>query len=186
MSPHNDHKYIIAFREGNYRLLDELYKRHVPQVKSWVVNNNGTVEDAKDIFQETIISIIKKAHDPDFYLTYPIGGLIFQIAKNKWIDELRRKNSTKKVRMTYGNRLNKREEGISALLEKMEAEEKIQKKLDISFEALSDHCKQLLKLVAEGSTSKEIVDALKMNNVNTVYRRKNACLQRWKELFNSK
>lgn len=185
MNSHIDHKYIEAFRDGNFRLLDELYEKHTPQVKRWILNNSGSVEDAKDIFQETIISIIKKAYDPDFNLTYPIGGLIFQISKNKWTDELRKKKTVRRVRNTIGERLNNIEDDFTLFIEKLEQEENLQKKLDVSFEKLSDHCKQLLKLVSEGAKSMDIVNALKMNNVNTVYRRKNACLQRWRELFNS-
>lgn len=186
MSHHIDQKYIEAFREGNFRLLDELYKKYAPQVKRWILNNSGTVEDAKDIFQETIISLIKKAYDPDFCLTYPIGGLIFQISKNKWTDELRKKNTFRKVRNVIDERLNKQEEEFTLAIEKFEQEELIQKKLDVSFEQLSERCKQLLKLFSEGAKPNDIVNSLKMNNVNTVYRRKNACIQRWKELFNSK
>jgi len=185
MNPHIDHKYIEAFREGNFKLLNELYKKNAPQVKRWILNNSGSVEDAKDIFQETIISIIKKAHDPDFNLTYPIGGLIFQIAKNKWTDELRKKKTVQKVRNTISKRLNKQEEDFTLYIEKFEQEDRIQKKLDVSFEKLSDRCKQLLKLFSDGANAKDIVISLNMPNVNTVYRRKNACLQRWKELFNS-
>lgn len=186
MNPHSDHKYIEAFRKGNFRLLDELYKINAPQVKRWILQNSGSAEDAKDVFQETIISIIKKAYDPDFCLTYPIGGLIFQIAKNKWKDELRKKKTVKKVRNAISERLNKQEEDFTLFIEKFEEEELIQKKLDASFEQLSDHCKQLLKLILKGANSNDIVKSLKMNNVNTVYRRKNACIQRWKELFNKK
>jgi len=185
MNPHIDHKYIEAFREGNFRLLDELYSKNAPQVKRWILNNSGTVEDAKDIFQETIISIIKKAYDPDFRLTYPIGGLIFQISKNKWTDELRKKKTVRKVRNAMNQRLEDREEAFTLYIEKFEQEEQLQKKLDVSFEKLSDHCKRLLKLISEGAKAIDIVDTLKMNNVNTVYRRKNACIQRWKELFNA-
>jgi len=185
MNPHIDHKYIEAFREGNFRLLDELYSKNAPQVKKWILNNSGTIEDAKDIFQETIISIIKKAYDPDYCLTYPIGGLIFQISKNKWTDELRKKKTTRKVRNDLNQRLNDKEEDFTLYIDKFEQEEQLQKKLDISFEKLSDHCKQLLKLFIDGAKTIDIVNSLKMNNVNTVYRRKNACIQRWKELYKS-
>ncbi len=186
MSLHSDHNYFEALRKGDYRLLDELYEKNSPQVKRWILNNSGTIEDAKDIFQETIISIIKKAYDPDFQLTYPIGGLIFQISKNKWTDELRKKKTRQKVRKALTQRLDDREEEFTLYLERIEQNELNQRKLDVSFEMLSDHCQRLLKLFAEGAKPKEIVDLLKMNNVNTVYRRKNACLQRWKELYNAK
>ncbi len=185
MTPHIDHKYIEAFRKGNFRLLDELYSKNAPQVKRWILNNSGNIEDAKDIFQETIISLIKKAYDPDFCLTYPIGGLIFQISKNKWTDELRKKKTARKVRNDINLRLKDREEDFTLFIEKLELEERQQKKLDVSFEKLSEHCRQLLKLFVEGAKAMDIVNALKMNNVNTVYRRKNACIQRWKELYNS-
>ena len=185
MKPHSDHKYIIAFRSDNFALLEEIYTNHTPQVTRWILNNSGTLADAKDIFQETLISIIKKAYDPDFLLTYPIGGLIFQIAKNKWTDELRKKKIGKKVRKVIDERLNSESNDFSMLLEEIEQDEINQKRLDQSFAKLSDHCKQLLKLISEGVKPKDIVNSMNMNSINTVYRRKNACIQRWKELFNN-
>jgi len=184
-NPHADHKYIDAFRNDDFRLLDELYESNAPQVKRWILKNSGSIEDAKDIFQETIMVIIKKAYDPDFVLTYPIGGLIFKIAKFKWTDQLRKKKTTQKVRNEVKDRLIKKEEDFSLVIEAFAEEEIKQKKLDLSFEQLSDRCKSLLRMVIEGKKPAEIVNSLKMNNLNTVYRRKNACLQRWKELFNA-
>ena len=80
-------------------------------------------------------------------------------------------------------RLNKQEDDFTRIVEEMKQEEQLQKKLDLSFAQLSDRCKKLLEMIAQGKKSVDIVDALHMNTVNTVYRRKNACLQRWRALF---
>ncbi len=182
MNQHEDHRYLIALRENHSETLRELYANHSAQVIRWVMNNNGSMADAKDVFQEALLALYNKACDPDFVLTYPIGGLIFQICKNKWIDQIRKKRKESEVRIVEKERYTT-EESISPLIEQVEEEEIRQKKLDIAFKQLSELCQKLLGLVSEGIASKDIAVALQMNDANTVYRRKSACVDRWRALY---
>lgn len=184
MNAHEDHRYLIALRKGDNLLLQELYTKYSPQVISWMKKNNGSMSDAKDIFQEALIALYNKACDPDFVLTYPIGGLIFQICKNKWIDQIRKKNKESEVRIVEQKRYDS-EQPIQSMIEQIEEEENRQHKLDSTFKKLSELCQKLLQAVAEGIKPKEIAQQLSMNDVNTVYRRKNACVERWKNLYQS-
>ena len=184
MKTHEDHRYLIALREGDRRLLNELYTNFSPQVIRWVKNNNGSIADAKDIFQEALIALYNKACDPDFILTYPIGGLIFQICKNKWIDQIRKKNKESEVRILEKERYESIEPNSSAI-EQIEEEEIRQKKLNVAFQKLSELCQKLMRAVSEGITPKDIATQLAMTDANTVYRRKNACMERWRNLYHS-
>jgi DNA-binding CsgD family transcriptional regulator len=56
-------------------------------------------------------------------------------------------------------------------------------RLDASLAQLSPTCQDLLRLLGRGVSSVEAAEKLGMTNANTVYRRKNACLKRWRELF---
>ena len=63
-------------------------------------------------------------------------------------------------------------------------EEQLEKeRLDASLAQLSPTCRDLLRLLGRGVSSVEAAEKLGMTNANTVYRRKNACLKRWRELF---
>lgn len=184
MPQHPDHRYLIALRENNSRLLEELYRDCAPRIAKWVTNNNGTVADARDLFQEALISLHKSAHKPGFELTCPISALLFTICRNQWINQLRRKIKETEVRKVEAERYVP-DSATASAYERWE-EDRIEKdKLDKSLEGLSETCQNLLKLLARGVPPAEAAEQLGMSNANTVYRRKNACLSRWRELFES-
>lgn len=77
------------------------------------------------------------------------------------------------------------EQPSASAIEEIEEEEIRQTQLNLAFEKLSELCQKLLRAVSEGIASKDIAVQLTMNDVNTVYRRKNACVERWKNLYQS-
>ncbi len=182
MSKHKDHRFIVALRQGNDTVIKELYTDLSPKVTRWIMANNGSMSDAKDIFQEAILALYNMACDPGFVLKYPIGGLLFKICKNKWIDQIRKKTKESEVRILEKERYDN-VETTTALLEQIETEEIRQTKLDKAFRKLSELCQNLLKLSMEGISPKEIAVQLQMSDANSVYRRKSACVERWKTLF---
>lgn len=183
MDRHEDHRYIEALRREDQGLINEIYKNHAPQVIQWVRNNSGNISDAKDIFQEGIIALYNKALDPNFYLNCPLGALLFTICRNKWTDQLRKKSKQHTVRNEVKERLYN-DPQFNNTLEQVEEAAIRDNNLDWAFQQLSELCQQLLSLVAKGIAPSEIALQLKMNETNTVYRRKKACTDRWRELFN--
>ena len=184
MKKHADHQYIIALAKGEHPVLDMMYKDYLPQIISWVSKNKGTPADAKDVFQESILAIYNKATDPDFELTCPLGAFIFRICKNKWINQLRKNNTMEGVIKGEQQRYTD-ESNFTPLIEQVEEEEIRQTKLDKAFAQLSDLCKKMLQLISDGLAPTEVADQLEMSKVSTLYRRKNACLERWKALYDS-
>ncbi len=183
MKEQEDQRYLIALRNGDAAVIRELYVKFTPQMKRWVYDNSGTVEDAKDIFQEVLETLCNKAHDPDFKLQNPIGGYLLGICKYKWIDRLRKKRRMKEVRKLEKERLEEEDTSQIQEIERIEEEALRQKKLKVTFSQLSPLCQRLLRLVSEGISTAEIAKQLEMTNANTVYRRKNACIDRCRKLY---
>ena len=182
MQAHADHQIIEALRAGNFSVLKQVYEEHAPVIRSWVINNNGHEEDAQDVFQEAIIALHQKANDHTFVLTCPLGALIFRICRNKWLNQLRKKNREAEVRNWEEERYSD-ESSLLPMLEAIEEEEIRQRRLDAGFQQLSELCQQLLHLLISGVSSAEAALQLGMNDANTVYRRKNACIGRWRTLY---
>ena len=182
MIKHKDHRYIEALQQGNGKLIQEIYEAHASSINRWVCNNNGSISDAKDVFQEALIAIYHQANKEDFVLTCPIGALLFRICKNKWIDQLRKKNKEETVRIIEKERYSD-EAAIESAVEQIEEEDNRQVKLDHSFKQLSDLCQKMLRLIGEGIAVKELVVQLEMSNANSFYRRKSACIDRWRQLL---
>ena len=77
----------------------------------------------------------------------------------------------------------KGEGSVVSMLEAVEEEEIRQERLDKTFKQLSELCQKLLRLLISGISSAEAALQLGMNDANTVYRRKNACVGRWRTLY---
>lgn len=182
MNEHPDNQYIQSLRARDYSCLSVIYEREAAHIRQWVCQNHGSLADAQDVFQETIVALYQKATDPDFVLTCPIGALLFSIARNKWLTVLRQKKREAEVRLLEEVRYKDTEAGQS-LLEAVEEEAIQQQKLDETFRQLSETCQKLLQLLAKGLATIEIVAEMGMADTNTLYRRKHACIGRWQTLF---
>ena len=182
MQAHPDQQIILTLRSGDFSILDQIYQEHAPSIRSWVMKNNGSSADAQDLFQEAIIALHQKANDPNFVLTCPLGALIFSICRNKWLNQLRKKSKEAEVRLWEEEKY-KGEGSVVSMLEAVEEEEIRQERLDKTFKQLSELCQKLLRLLISGISSAEAALQLGMNDANTVYRRKNACVGRWRTLY---
>jgi len=91
---HEDQKYISALLKNDSLLIEEVYKKCSPQCKKFIQNNGGTLNDAEDIFQNTIIYVYHKAKDAvekgnELILTVPICAYLYPIYKGRWFNELK-------------------------------------------------------------------------------------------------
>jgi RNA polymerase sigma factor (sigma-70 family) len=185
MAQHADHVYLVALRVNDSLKLEELYRDCSPGIIRWVTANNGTVADAQDLFQEALISLHRSSHKSGFELTCPINAFIFTICRNRWINQLRRKKRDAEVRIVEAERYVP-DSATESAYERHEAAQLEKERLDAALAQLSDTCQKLLRLIGRGVPSAEVAEKLGMTNANTVYRRKNACLTRWRELFEGK
>jgi len=67
----------------------ELYSLHFPKIKAYILNNNGNTDDAKDVFQETLMVLIDKIKTPEFVLTSSLSTYLYAISRNIWLNKLK-------------------------------------------------------------------------------------------------
>ncbi len=181
---HTDHRYIEALRRNDTHLIREIYEQHSKQALRWTLQHGGSAADAQDVFQEALIVVYDKAAAPDFILTCPLGALLHVIYSRKWIDRIRQKKRESEVRKEEGIRYDYEvTEDALSIAESALAEQKQQRQLEGTFAQLSEICRQLLTLLSNGTSPRAAAEQLQFNSVDTLYRRKNACTQRWRELL---
>ncbi len=181
---HPDHQFIEALRQNDPRGIRKIYDQFAGQALRWVINNNGSAADAQDVFQEALIVLFEKASDPRFVLTCPLGALLHLIYSRKWIDRIRAKNKETVVRKEEETRYNlESDSDVLVMAEEVLDHAAKQQRLADAFAQLSDLCRQLLSMLSEGLEPRVAAEQLQMNSVDTLYRRKNACSQRWRALF---
>lgn len=85
----SDQETLIGLKSKDNKAYEILYKFYYPSVKNFICKNNGSEDDAKDIFQETILVLLEKVPTEDFNLTSSLKTYIFAISSNLWLKRLR-------------------------------------------------------------------------------------------------
>jgi RNA polymerase sigma factor (sigma-70 family) len=67
----------------------QLYSKYFTSIAQYITNNNGSIADAEDIFQEAMLVLLNKIKDPNFILTASLQTYFFAIVKNLWLKKLR-------------------------------------------------------------------------------------------------
>jgi RNA polymerase sigma factor (sigma-70 family) len=87
---HNVSKaFLLELRKGDRVAIQTVYEQTYPLCAAFILNNNGTKEDAKDLFQEALIVLIQKLKIPEFELTANIKTYMYAIVRNLWLKKLR-------------------------------------------------------------------------------------------------
>ena len=83
---------IDELKKGNTKVFSLVYNSY-PLIENYILNNSGSEEDAKDIFQNTLIIFYQKVKAPEFKLTSKLSTYLFGICKNSWLKALRSRKS---------------------------------------------------------------------------------------------
>jgi DNA-directed RNA polymerase specialized sigma24 family protein len=91
---------ISQLKNGSSDAYIALYQKSYPSVEKFIVNNSGTVDDAKDIFQDTLLVLFKKVREDNFELTASVKTYIIAISKNLWCKKLRHISGRQETSLT--------------------------------------------------------------------------------------
>src|SRR5688572_11224706 len=87
-----DEALIAGIRNDDDRALADLYKIHYPMVAHFILSNSGSSDEAKDIFQETILLFYEKIKEGSLTLTCQIKTYLYSVARRLWLKKLAEKN----------------------------------------------------------------------------------------------
>ena len=84
---------LTAAEEKDHdKALRFIYNQFFNPIARYIKNNNGSKDDAEDIFQDGIITLFHKVRERQFKLEGSIMGYLFAICKNLWLNKLRQHN----------------------------------------------------------------------------------------------
>lgn len=87
-----DREILDRIGKGDERALDFLYKKYYKMMTNIVLKNNGTLDEAKDVYQEALVVFWQKAASGKLVLTSKISTYLYSICLNQWRKELDRKS----------------------------------------------------------------------------------------------
>ncbi|MCE3260103.1 MAG: polymerase subunit sigma-70 [Bacteroidetes bacterium] len=176
----SDSQFLQGLRMGNNEVLTALYKKHYNIVLKLVVNNSGTSDAAKDIYQETLIVLYENARKPGFELNCQLQTYIYSVAKRLWLKQLKKNGSTFLIREDDEGGIADVSEDISLHQQKESDIEKAAK----SLENLGEPCATLIKdFYIQKLSMEAIAEKFGYTNADNAKNQKYKCLQRLKKYF---
>lgn len=158
-----------------------IYRNYYGSLENYVLNNNGSKDDAADLIQETLVAFIDIVRQNKFRGESSVKSFLYSVIKNLWLSEMRKRNNA-------GNRNRIFEKGKD-IEEQATVEELVKKEYQKTivdlFEKLGEKCKQLLLFVYyEDLSMKEI--AVKMpeyENEQVLRNKKYKCMKSLEQMI---
>ncbi|PIP53685.1 MAG: hypothetical protein COX07_09365, partial [Bacteroidetes bacterium CG23_combo_of_CG06-09_8_20_14_all_32_9] len=150
---YSNEQLIDGIRFNNPKILTFIYRHYYPMIENIIINKyKGTTADAKDVFQDSLIVIYEGAiSNPPLKIEYSFFTFLATLCKRRMIRKIHR-NVNFVSYESEDELLQDSESEISELINKAERIKLYQKHLN----EIGEKCRELIKLVLEGYSIKEI------------------------------
>lgn len=177
---YSDGEIIESIKKGNDRdVLTHLYKEVLPKVKSYVCKNNGTSDEAFDIFQDSMVAFYRFVKEDRFNKEYHVASFIFIICRNLWVT--RAKRDKRNVHMDQA--LEQISDSANNALDYLITHER-ETLIRSLLQQLGNKCQELLKYsVYDDLSAREICEIMGFTSEDAVKTQKYKCKQKLAELL---
>jgi RNA polymerase sigma factor (sigma-70 family) len=175
----NEQALLKGLANNDSKAIETIYKDNFNMVQAFVLNNNGSYDDARDIFQEAMIALYEKAQSESFVLTCQIKTYVYSICRRLWLKKLQQMGR-------FSNQVDNLDETIPVeedleIHEKRNAEFAI---MDRAMKSLGEPCKSLLEgYYIKKMGMQELAAEFGYTNSDNAKNQKYKCLMRLKKLF---
>ncbi|RTL55079.1 MAG: sigma-70 family RNA polymerase sigma factor [Sphingobacteriales bacterium] len=175
----NEQELLKGLASNDTRVIEIIYKENFNMVQSFILNNNGTYDDARDIFQEAMIALYEKAKSESFVLTSKISTYVYSICRRLWLKRLQQMGRF--VQQIDGFEETVQVEDDLEIHEKRNAEFAI---MERALNSLGEPCKSLLEgYYLKKLDMQELAKSFGYTNADNAKNQKYKCLTRLKKLF---
>jgi RNA polymerase sigma factor (sigma-70 family) len=175
----NEQVLLKGLANNDTKAIDTIYKDNFSMVQAFILNNNGSYDDARDIFQEAMIALYEKAKSESFVLTCQIKTYVYSICRRLWLK-----------RLQQAGRYISQVEGMAETIpveEDLDLQEKKNSEfaiMDRALNSLGEPCKSILEsYYLQKKDMNEIAAAFGYTNADNAKNQKYKCLMRLKKLF---
>ncbi len=159
--------------------IEAIYRENFAMVQAFILNNNGSVDDARDIFQETMIVLFERAKDETFELNCKIKTYVYSVCRRLWLKKLQQLHR-------FSTQVESLEE-IVPVEEEIEEHEKKNSDFELmesSMSKMGEPCKSLLDAYyLQNKNMQTIAKEFGYTNADNAKTQKYKCLIRLKKIF---
>ncbi len=174
-----DREVVLGILNNSVEALNKLYLAYFPMVLQFILNNSGDEDDAKDVYQESIIVLYNKVRSGNFELSSKLKTYIYSVSRRIWLKKL-----TQQSRKT--NNIADFED-VLAVDDNVELHEEKDMQFDkmkVALDSLGEPCKTIIQdFYIHNHSMQEICEKFGYTNTDNAKTQKYKCLQRLKKLF---
>ena len=159
--------------------IETIYRVNYTMIQTFVLNNNGSVDEARDIFQEAMVVLYEKSGDSTFSLNCQLKTYVYSICRRLWLKRLQQLSK-------FSIQVESLEETVF-VEEEIEVHEKVNNDfilMENSMNKMGEPCKSLLDAYyLQKKNMQQIAIEFGYTNADNAKTQKYKCLVRLKKLF---
>jgi RNA polymerase sigma factor (sigma-70 family) len=175
----NERILLQGLAKNDKKAVETIYRNNYGMVQALIINNNGSTDDARDVFQEAMIVLYEKARSGTFELNCQIKTYMYSVSRRLWLKKLQQ---TKRFTSDFGD-------PDSLVPIEDDLEDHLKRDLEFGMMerailGLGEPCKSLLEaFYIEKKNMQEIALDFGYTNAENAKTQKYKCLMRLKKIF---
>jgi RNA polymerase sigma factor (sigma-70 family) len=175
----NEQALLKGLARNETKAVETIYRENYNMVQALIINNNGSADDAKDVFQEAMIVLYEKVRSGTFELNCQIKTYVYSVCRRIWLKKLQQQSR-------YSGEIGNIEETVPVEEDisdhdKRNAEFEM---MDKAIGSLGEPCKSLLEaFYLQKRNMQEIATSFGYTNADNAKTQKYKCLMRLKKIF---
>ncbi|HSU29043.1 MAG TPA: sigma-70 family RNA polymerase sigma factor [Chitinophagaceae bacterium] len=175
----NEKALLQGLARNDKKAVETIYRENYNMVQALIINNNGSTDDAKDVFQEAMIVLYEKVRSGNFELSCQIRTYVYSVSRRLWLKKLQQMNRYSPTVESL--------EGVIPVDEEVGEHEKRNAEFEMMDRAignLGEPCKSLLEAYyLQKRSMQEIAASFGYTNADNAKNQKYKCLRRLKKIF---
>ncbi|HEY8388556.1 MAG TPA: sigma-70 family RNA polymerase sigma factor [Parasegetibacter sp.] len=182
MEENNDLLLLMGLAANDEKAVKSIYKQYYNMVQTMILNNSGSADDARDVFQETIMVLYEKVKTGRFELNSLLKTYLYSVARRIWLKKLQ-------LASKQNNSIEFTDEPLESddELEMHRRKEMDFMRMELAMKNLGEPCRRLLEAYyVHQQNMVEIARNFGYTNADNAKNQKYKCLMRLKKIFFSR
>ena len=175
----NEQALLKGLASNDSAVIEQLYKENFSTIQAFILANNGSYDDARDVFQEAMIVLFEKAKDGQLELNCQIKTYVYSVCRRLWLKRLQQLQR-------FGAPVESLED-VVPVEEELEEHDRKNEAFGVMEKAmthLGEPCKSLLEAYyIQKKQMLDIAAEFGYTNADNAKNQKYKCLMRLKKLF---
>jgi RNA polymerase sigma factor (sigma-70 family) len=177
-----DQELVMYLKSGERmdEVIRSMYRNYFDSLSWYVMNNNGSSQDAEDIFQEVIVTFISLVQKDKFRGESSVKTFLFSLNRHAWLNELKRRGRA----LAREEKYEKGQERVEADTSQYMADRENKNAVISLVSKLGDACRQILLLFYyENWPMKKILETMHYENEQVLRNKKYKCLKQLEQML---